>query len=89
MARPGYRSMTARPTRPTPPERDALVVDYADVLEQAVANQRWQTLREVLALVEHTPTTEPSSTYTYRSEGRRANDVKSDILAGLNRMLAS
>jgi hypothetical protein len=72
--------------RPPRHEDAALTVDYADVLRQAVDNERWRVLRDVLAAVERVGTTTPSSTRSYGSDPRNPDHVKSDILAAINRI---
>ena len=70
-----------------PPRREdtALTVDYADVLRQAVDNERWRVLREVLAAVQKVPTTTEGSR-SYSLDDRRGADVQADILAAINRI---
>lgn len=65
------------------PPREVLNVDYADVLRQAVENERHNVLREVLRLVRAVPVTKPSSSRSYGSDDRRADEVKRDILAAI------
>lgn len=72
--------------RPRPPA-DALAVDYADVLRQAVENERWRVLREVRREVEAVKTSKPHSV-GYLSEKRDAVDFKRDALAALDRLEA-
>jgi hypothetical protein len=59
----------------------ALTVDYKDVLEQAVANERWRVLREVIRAVEAVPTSD--SHYAYRDI---KIDMKRDVLAAIKRL---
>lgn len=79
MSRPGYRSSIARPR----PERDALTVDYADVLRQAVENERWRVLREVERTVEAIKTRKPDGRNSWSHEARTAEEFKKDLTAAL------
>lgn len=65
--------------------REQLVVDYADVLAQAVANERDRTLREIRRAVRSIPVrTQQRDRYT--SDDRTGPEVKADILATLDRL---
>lgn len=66
--------------RPT----EALTVDYKDVLDQAVENERWQVLRELRRAIETIDTTKPG--IGYRDDDRKAADFKKDLLAKLERI---
>ena len=71
--------------RPPRRDNDALTVDYADVLRQAVDNERWRVLREVLAAAQRVPTTTEGAR-SYSRDDRRGADVKADIIAAINRI---
>lgn len=64
-----------------------LVVDYADVLAQAVANERWRVLREVRERVDSIATSTPSKTHAWSSDDRTARAVKEDALKAIDRLL--
>ena len=81
--------MTSPRLRFTQQPRETLTVDYRDVLEQAVANARYQALRDVRSAVEAIPTTQPTRRIDdWRRDPRSADDVKRDVLAELDRRLA-
>ena len=67
------------------PLRETVSVDYADVLRQAIENERWRVLREVRREVERVETTKPGRT-NYSSDPRNGSDVKRDVLAALDRV---
>ena len=62
-----------------PPREDGLFVDYADVLRQAVVNERHRVLREVRERVEKIKTTKERDR-SYSSDPRPASDFKRDVL---------
>lgn len=64
-----------------------LVVDYSDVLAQAVANERFKTLREVRSRVDSIATSTASRTDYWKSDDRSAYDVKTDVLEAIDRLL--
>lgn len=68
------------------PQQDGMSIDYADVLRQAVENERWRVLRDVAAAVATVKTDEPASGSSYRMVGRPAGEVKRDILAAIKRI---
>lgn len=83
--------MSIRPTRATSirQPRETVTVDYADVLRQAVDNERWRVLREVRRRVETVAETVPKSSYEgYGSEDRAASVAKKEILEFLDRIEA-
>jgi hypothetical protein len=63
------------------PQRDegGLVVDYADVLRQAVENERFRVLREVRERVGKIATTKENAR-SYSRDDRTANDFKREVL---------
>jgi hypothetical protein len=64
-----------------PSREDGLLVDYKDVLEQAVANERHRVLREVRERVEKLKTTRPGSgSRSWDTEARKAEEFKKDVL---------
>ena len=69
------------------PVDEGMVIDYADVLRQAVDNERWRVLREVRAAVAAVRTRDEKQGYSYRSEARNPDDVKRDALAAIDRMI--
>jgi hypothetical protein len=60
---------------------ETLSVDYKDVLNQAVENERWLVLREVRRSLETIKTTKPSN---YDIQERKATDFKDDLLKSLD-----
>ena len=66
-----------------------MTVDYADVLKQAVENERWRVLREVRAGIERVPTTQKKaySRWDFDTEDRGPRDVKQDALAAVDRVM--
>ena len=70
------------------PEREVLTIDYADVLAQAVANERWRVLQEVRRSVAAVPTSTPHKYDSWKSDPRTANEVKADISRALDRIEA-
>lgn len=82
MSRPGYRAMVAKPR----PLRETVSIDYADVLEQAVENERWRIIREISQGLEKIETLQPADTYTYRRDNRSAKDFQKDALALVARL---
>lgn len=85
MSRPGYRSSIATPRQP----RETMTVDYKDVLEQVVVNERWRVVRELRTLIEGVSETKKSPNDSWRYEQRRADEFKRDVLSGLARMEAA
>ena len=81
MSRPGYRAMVAKPR----PLRETVSIDYADVLEQAVENERWRIIREISQGLEKIETIQPADTY-YRRDNRSAKDFQKDALALVARL---
>lgn len=66
--------------RRLPAADPALHVDYADVLEQAKINEREKVLRELYSEVSRI-STERGRSYDYRSDPKRPDEVKTEILA--------
>ena len=54
-------------------------VDYVDVLKQAVDNERWRVMREVLEIVESIRVYNPGKS-AYSSEERTATHYRKDLL---------
>lgn len=65
-----------------PPRQDGLFVDYKDVLDQAVINERHRILREIRARVGRIQTTRERSG-SYSRDPRSAEDFKKDVLREL------
>jgi hypothetical protein len=79
-------AMSGRIAGSNRPPREVLTVDYADVLRQAVENERHNVIREVLRRVNAVRTTVPSTTRSYHTDDRRGDDVKTDIIAAIERL---
>lgn len=64
-------------------------VDYRDVLDQAVSNARYAVLRELQEFADKIKTRQDiiGYSYPYRTEGRSAEDAKSDIQEKIRRMM--
>jgi hypothetical protein len=77
--------MTARIAGSNRPPREVLNIDYADVLRQAVENERHNVLREVLRRVNAVPV-KVQGPRSYEERPRPASDVKADILAAIERL---
>lgn len=77
--------MSIRQTRATSirQPRETVTVDYADVLRQAIDNERWRVLREVRRGVEAVKGKKSTNAYPYEAD-RPGEDVKRDILAVLD-----
>lgn len=67
-------------------EREVVNVDYADVLRQAVDNERWRLMREVLKAVDAISTTSYDK-YSYSNPSRKAEDYKKDLKQRLEGMM--
>jgi hypothetical protein len=61
-----------------------VTINYADVLRQAVENERWRVLRDIRVRVERIKTQKPSSSRTYGSDDRSAAEVKREVLRALD-----
>ena len=85
MTRPGYRSSSFRPHR-RDEAAEILNVDYKDVMDQAVINERLRVLREIRKRVEKTPTRRERDSYSYSTTPRGAEEFQRDILAILERL---
>lgn len=85
MTRPGYRSSIVRPNRAQAPA-EVLNVDYKDVMEQAIRNERAAVLRKIRNAVEGVKTSKDRDSYSYHSDPRSPDEVKRDVLAILTRM---
>ncbi|MFJ2298138.1 hypothetical protein [Oerskovia paurometabola] len=67
-------------------------VDYADVLRQAVDNERWRVLREIRKAVEALPETKNGASYGrgyYATEKRTADEFAADVVKALDRIEAA
>lgn len=60
-------------------------IDYADVLRQAVENERWRVLRAVFVEVNNVKT-ETYNTRNYKTDYRSGGQVKNDVLAAIRRV---
>jgi hypothetical protein len=65
-----------------------LTVDWADVLKQAVENERWKVLREFYRVINNIPTTKPSKS-SYSDENIPAPTYKNALLSALSSMETS
>lgn len=74
----------ARRRQPMPAAEPGLFVDYADVLEQAKLNERESLLRELYREISGVSTRSETS-YSYRTEARGADAVKTEILRIIER----
>ena len=77
MTRPGYRAMTSKP-------REAVTVDYADVLRQAVENERWRIYRQVIATVSQIPIEDRDTNHSWSRSPRSAKAFRDSLLKTLN-----
>lgn len=66
-----------------PTSTGALHVDYRDVLEQAVANERFRVIREVRQRAEKIKITEADPGRSYSSKDRPASTFKAELFAAL------
>lgn len=82
MSRPAYRAMTAGLRMP----REVVNVDFAEVMRQAVENERARTLREVRKAMDRVGTTEPIGGYSYKSRNVSAEDYKKYLGEEIDRM---
>lgn len=64
---------------------ETLNVDYRDVLEQAVANERWRILRNIRDAAERIQTAE-SGSRSWEKKDRPASAFKRDLLAEIGRL---
>ena len=70
-------------TRFTSGAREVVSVDYADVLRQAVLNERYRLLRSVRESVERLDITRAG--YSYREDDRTAKEYRKDVLAVIDK----
>lgn len=65
-----------------------MTVDYADVLRQAVDNERWRVLREIRKAVEALPETKRDDAYRYHytTQDRTAAEFAQDVVKALDRI---
>ena len=70
---------------------DGMHVDYADVLRQAVDNERWRVLREIRKAVETIPETKRDTSYRHidSHEKRTAVEYARDVVEALERIEAA
>lgn len=70
---------------------DGMHVDYADVLRQAVDNERWRVLREIRKAVEALPETKRDTSYRHINshEKRTAVEYARDVVQALDRIEAT
>lgn len=66
-----------------PVSAGGLHVDYRDVLEQAVANERFRVIREVRQRAEKIKVTEVDPYHSYSSKDRTASTFKTELFAAL------
>ena len=64
----------------------ALTVDYADVLRQAVENERWRVLRDVTEAIDRVPTEKPIQGRGHGVDQIEGRYVKRDILDEIRRL---
>ena len=81
MISPRNRFTAPRQTMREEPMR----VDYADVLEQAVDNERWRVIRLTLEIVQSVATSTPSLR-GYGNDDKGAEKYKKDLLGALRRL---
>ncbi len=60
-----------------------MVIDYKDVLDQAVLNERRRILFNLRRRVENIDTTKPVSGSSYREDHRNAVDFRKDVLRAI------
>jgi phosphosulfolactate phosphohydrolase-like enzyme len=63
-------------------------IDYADVLAQAVENERWRVLRSVAEAVQRVAVTRASRSRSYGLEDITGAEVKREILIAVRRIEA-
>lgn len=85
MSRPGYRSSSVRPPR-REASAEVLNVDYKDVMDQAVINERLRVIRKAREAVEETATRRDRDSYSYSRDNRSAEEFQRDVLAILDRL---
>jgi hypothetical protein len=66
-----------------------MTVDYADVLRQAVDNERWRVLREIRKAVEALPETKPGRERWSSPSARTAAEFAQDVVRALDRIEAA
>jgi hypothetical protein len=66
-------------------QSETLTVDYKDVLDQAVENERWAVLRELRRALE-TIEVDKRGTQSYSKVDRSAKDFKIDVLEMLGKI---
>lgn len=62
----------------------SLTVDYADVLAQAVDNEKWRIIRDVVRILDEVATDKPKGDFSYLRENRCAKEYKEAVLAKVN-----
>lgn len=68
------------------PQREALTVNYQDVLEQAVANERFRVINELRAALREINTTQPIPGRSFGTEKRNPETVKAEVEAAIDRI---
>ena len=58
-------------------------VNYRDVLDQAVENERWRVLRQVRDILEAVDTMKPRDGYSYSRDSKSAENYKGEVLIKL------
>lgn len=67
------------------PQRETVTIDYADVLRQAVDNERWRVLREIRNDMERVNFFDPDSRSYDPKPRRDVNALKRDVFGVLDR----
>lgn len=65
---------------------ETLTVDYRDVLEQAISNERWRMIRAMRDAVESIATEEARPGQSWDRKGRTAAAFKRDLLSRMNQL---
>ena len=75
---PGHRAANAR---------EVVHIDYADVLRQAVDNERHNVLRQVRAAVLAVPTVDRTRGDSWSHPKRDVAEVRQDIISAIDRIM--
>lgn len=59
-------------------------VNYRDVLDQAVGNERWRVIRQVRDILEAVDTMKPRSNSAYARDSKTAENYKGEVLIKLS-----
>jgi len=62
---------------------EAVNVNYRDVLDQAVENERWRVLRQVRDILEAVDTMESRGNYSHSRYSKSAENYKGEVLIKL------